>query len=790
MIHLTIDDDKRLWVVDKYGKLRADTGGYLLYFGENEFEEIEISCVTNIHGNVIRHYDTSLVVMSDEERVYPVSFTLRDGALISDLISVDAAMTSRAGEIAVYVRFVYQEEFIGRTNCVHFKVRSGVCEDSHLPRTLRVNPKPSPQEFSDASGYDRVEVAAVEAEELTVVPEDARQVFLPSENRYFSKVTVERPELSLEDINVMPSNERQYITSDDDHFAIRSVRVEPISSALDLQIKRAAPATQEQSVTADGEYVALSEVRIDPVTASIDSHIQPENIRKDVTVLGVTGTMETVSVDPEDPETYVPTVKFYDYDGAPLGEYTADSLEALDGLPEPPSHDNLVFLRFNRTKQSILSYLRTHNRDVDAAALYRTSDGKTRLCLSVTKPSQLNVTLRFFLTSATVTVDFGDESSQTLTGSGNKTFTHTYAQEGDYAVKVSVDYGIAALGHSDSQAPVVSDSSSDILTAVEMGDNIALSPYSFYNCKYLRTVALPSGTNAIPDSAFNACRRLRYVALPENVATVGNSAFSYCTTLRGVCFPDNVSLTGTYMMSSCVYIEELCVPQGVTALPGYFINGGYGLKKLSLAATVRTIGQYAFSNCCNLERLILPQGVQNVGERSFEYCRKIEKLVLPSTLTYIGSYGFQSCISLKEITAEAAALSFGNYSFGGCTSLLRIRLLRSPGYGMFQNCYSLKEIEFGDEVNTLNDYTFYGCYSLRRFSVPPQIAAFSSSVFTNCVSLESIDFTRHSAPPTVITAFLSNLPETTVFYVASDTVRELFLDDAVWSTVADRILTV
>lgn len=789
MIHLTIDDDKRLWVVDKYGKLSRDSGGYLLYFGENEFEEIKISCVTNIHGNVIRHYDTSLVVMSDEERVYPVSFTLTDDALISDLIPIDSEMTSRAGEIAVYVRFVYQEEFVGRTNTVFFKVRSGVCERSDVPHTLRVIPKEKPQEFSRASGYDRVEVAAVEAEELTVVPKDARQVFLPSENRYFSKVTVERPELSLEDINVTPSNERQYITSDD-HFAIRSVRVEPISSALDLQIKRANPTTQEQSVIADGEYVALSEVRIDPVTASIDSHIQPENIRKDVTVLGVTGTMETVSVDPEDPETYVPTVKFYDYDGAPLGEYTADALEALDGLPAPPPHDNLVFLRFNRTKQSIQSYLRTHNRDVDAAAMYRTTDGKTRLCLSVTKPSQLNVTFRFFLTSATVTVDFGDESSQTLIGSGNKTLTHTYTQEGDYAVKISVDYGVAALGHNGSQAPVIADSSSDALIAVEMGDNISLSSYSFYNCKYLRTVALSSGINAIPDNAFNTCRRLRYVALPENVATVGNSAFCYCTTLRGVCFPDNISLTGTNMMSSCLYIEELCVPQGVTALPGYFINGGYGLKKLSLPASVRTIGQYAFSNCCNLERLILPQGVQSIGDRSFEYCRRIEKLVLPSTLTYIGSYGFQNCISLKEITAEAAALSFGNYAFSGCTTLLRIRLLQNPGYGVFQNCYSLKEIELGDEVNTLNDYTFYSCYSLRRFSAPPQIAAFNSNVFTNCLSLESIDLTRRSTPPTVSASFLSNVPDTTVFYVASDAVRELFLADAVWSTAADRILTV
>lgn len=791
MINLFIDSEKRLWSVDGNGRLRRGADDYLLFFGENEFEEIEITCASNVHGNIISHYDTTLVVRSDEEHSYPVTFSLTDeGLLKSDEIPVDQQMTSTAGKISVYVKFEYQNRVIGRTNSIRFNVRSSVCTGEDTPQTLGVIPDTKPQEFSCEAGYDRVEVAAVESEELSVTPIDARQVFVPSEKRYFSKVTVERPELSLEDIEVTPSMARQYITADDDHYAIRSVSVAPISGALDLQIKRAEPSTEEQTITADGEYVALSKVRIDPVTASIDSRIQPENIRRDVTVLGVTGTMETISVDPDDPETYVPTVKFYDYDGTPLGEYTADALEALDGLPEPPSHENLTFLRYNRTKQSILTYLRTHNRDVDAAALYRTYDGKTRLYISIKDASQQTVAFRFSLTSATATVDFGDESSQTVTGSGNKTLTHTYTQEGDYAVKVSVDYGIVALGHNGSQGQVIADSNSGILTAVEMGDNIALTSYSFYNCKHLRNVSLPSGINAIPDNAFNTCRRLQYVALPENVTTVGNGAFCFCTTLRGVSFPDNISLTGTNMMSSCFYIEELCVPQGVTTLPGYFINAGYGLKKLSLPSSVRSIGSSAFSNCCNLESLTLPEGVQLIGERSFEYCRKIKKLVLPSTLIDISNYGFQNCSSLKEITSEAAALSFGNYAFSGCTTLSRIRLPQNTGYGTFQNCYALKEIELGDEVNSLNDYTFYGCYSLRRFIVPPRISAFSSNIFTNCFSLTAIDLSRHSAPPTVSASFLNNIPETAVFYVASDAVRELFLADAVWSTVADRIITV
>lgn len=59
-----------------------------------------------------------------------------------------------------------------------------------------------------------------------------------------------------------------------------------------LQPKTATPATAAQVVTADGVYDGLSSVTVDAVTAAIDANIQPGNIKKDVEILGVTGTME------------------------------------------------------------------------------------------------------------------------------------------------------------------------------------------------------------------------------------------------------------------------------------------------------------------------------------------------------------------------------------------------------------------------------------------------------------------------------------------------------------------
>lgn len=61
-----------------------------------------------------------------------------------------------------------------------------------------------------------------------------------------------------------------------------------------LQEKTVAPKTTQQIVTADSGKDGLSKVTVEAVTSSIDSNIVAENIKKDVTILGVTGTLESL----------------------------------------------------------------------------------------------------------------------------------------------------------------------------------------------------------------------------------------------------------------------------------------------------------------------------------------------------------------------------------------------------------------------------------------------------------------------------------------------------------------
>ena len=62
--------------------------------------------------------------------------------------------------------------------------------------------------------------------------------------------------------------------------------------ALEMQNKEITPSKETQIISADEGYIGLDTVTISAVTSDIDSNIIPENIKKDISILGVKGTME------------------------------------------------------------------------------------------------------------------------------------------------------------------------------------------------------------------------------------------------------------------------------------------------------------------------------------------------------------------------------------------------------------------------------------------------------------------------------------------------------------------
>lgn len=78
------------------------------------------------------------------------------------------------------------------------------------------------------------------------------------------------------------------LTPEGDGFSSVEITVS-VPSDVNNQNKTVSPSTSSQTVSADSGYSGLGTVTVDAVTSSIDNNISAGNIKKDITILGVTG---------------------------------------------------------------------------------------------------------------------------------------------------------------------------------------------------------------------------------------------------------------------------------------------------------------------------------------------------------------------------------------------------------------------------------------------------------------------------------------------------------------------
>ena len=320
-------------------------------------------------------------------------------------------------------------------------------------------------------------------------------------------------------------------------------------------------------------------------------------------------------------------VNFYDYDGTLLYSYTISEANLLTELPQPPTHDGLTFQGWNYPLEAVRSAMRR----MDVGATYITSDGKTRLYISVPAnsepglpPPRNHVPLYFQQTVANgVTIDWGDSSpAETLSGTGVVNTTHTYETAGDFVISLSpVDGCELQLGSGSSSNCVMGETGNNgrvycnMLKRVEVGSSVtSIGSYAFSYCYSLSSVVIPDGVTSIGFDTFHNCNSLSSVVIPDSVTSIVSTTFSYCYSLSSVVIPDGVTSIGFDTFHNCNSLSSVVIPDSVTR-----------------------IGNATFSYCNSLSSVVIPDGVTRIGNATFSYCYGIKeyhcKPLTPPTLS-------------------------------------------------------------------------------------------------------------------------------------------------------------
>ena len=230
-------------------------------------------------------------------------------------------------------------------------------------------------------------------------------------------------------------------------------------------------------------------------------------------------------------------VTLYDYDGTILHSFSKEEFLALNEMPTLPTQPGLTCQGWNYDITEAKAYVEQYGK-LDIGATYITDDGKTRLYIKIAAEGRMKVPLYFSQTVANgVTIDWGDGSStQTLSGTGNKNTTHTYANIGDYCITLTAASGCTlGLGHNSSSYCVMGSTGSE----------------GKVYCNMLQKVEIGSGVISIGDYAFQYCYSLSSVIIPNSITSIGGSAFADCSSLSSVVIPNSVTSIGERVFIGC-----------------------------------------------------------------------------------------------------------------------------------------------------------------------------------------------------------------------------------------------
>ena len=318
-----------------------------------------------------------------------------------------------------------------------------------------------------------------------------------------------------------------------------------------------------------------------------------------------------------------------DYDGSVVASYTAEEFAALTELPTPSAHEGLTFQGWNWPLADAQAYCAQYGM-VDIGATYITSDGKTRIYITLTE-GRTTPMLGLGI-NGSVDVDWGDGSAHdTMTGSSLSTVNqqHAYSQPGDYIITIDVaeNSEFTCFGDNDKGSYLLWDGSDNTLRtyhnavkSVEFGVGVTtINSNAFYKCTSLTSISIPQGVTTLGLRAFCGCTSLTSISLPQSVTTIGNSVFQNCTSLTSISLPQSVTTIGNLVFQSCSILTRICIPQGVTTLSLYSLNYCTSLTSISIPQSVTTI-DYSFRYCYSLTSISIPQGVTTISANAFQDC--------------------------------------------------------------------------------------------------------------------------------------------------------------------------
>ena len=377
------------------------------------------------------------------------------------------------------------------------------------------------------------------------------------------------------------------------------------------------------------------------------------NVKENVTILGVTGSYTGLGQEKD--------VNFYDYLGNLVYSYTAQEFQALSELPAGPTHSNMTFQEWNWQLSEAKTYVTNHGV-LDIGETCATSDGKTRIYIDLPEGA-LKPALGFAV-NGSVTVNWGDNTTETITGTSTSDLIrteHAYSTKGQYVITLESNSTIYFVGFGTASSGLLTDISSSssstyntnlpqrgfltTIKKIELGSNVYFSRACFFGLS-LESINIPQGIAYFAIDAFGKTN-LKYMTIPRGVATINNNLLK-TSLIEKITIPNTVTTCGEYCLSETP-IKKLIFPDSMTTVGNYMLQNCVELQTLIFSKNITSFNKtYILSNNPKLKEITLPTSLTNLGGSCMSLT-SVNEINIPSSVTTIASNALAYSYGLSKI---------------------------------------------------------------------------------------------------------------------------------------------
>ena len=328
-----------------------------------------------------------------------------------------------------------------------------------------------------------------------------------------------------------------------------------------------------------------------------------------------------------------------------------------------------------------------------------------------------------------------------------------------------------------------------LLSNVNIPEGVNLLVDSSFAYSKITSITLPQSLKTIESYTFNAASELLNITIPSGVIEIGNRAFLNCYKLQYVFFdePSNLTNLSEYLFQNCESLKRIEIPDSVTSIGNNCFQNTKSLGYVKLPNNLNSLGGGVFSQTSSsikiafgedsqyyfhqdqylitsndnisvvqflsssITEITIPSETLYIRQSAFQFQKQLKTIKFNENcmLKTIEDFAFDHCNSLSQIISLPSTItSIGESSFAYC-SIADINLpnIEIIPQSCFQNCISLESVSFS-KIKTIEKIAFANCSKLSSVNLGNMLETISTESFRETTKLEMITF-----PSTLISIY-------------------------------------